>query len=236
MWRRRARPVRGASVGLGWFRAGAIAGLAGALAGTLLPVAYLVLEADAPGALGLSSAPFWQVEGTLLLAGALLLALSLLLYRRAFARLRSVDRRFALPSALGWVGIVGFLALGVAAVLLTGSAGSLATCVHGSPTKALGCLASGPSGALWGAYAGAIGLAGAWLGGLGVAIGLAREGARTGRETFRWAAALYGLLLLVLIGPLVAIARPFEGAEALLVAVPLLLVAAPSAVLAGSLP
>jgi hypothetical protein len=215
-------------------RWGGICGVAGAIAGVGLPVGYLLAVTYGPSSLGLSSAPFWQVEGTLLLAGSILFAVSLFLYRRAFSTLSDIDRRFVAPNLLGWVGIAGFVALAVAAVLLTGSASFLSTCVQGTPTKASHCLESGPPGAVWGAYAGAVGLLGAWLGGLGVTLGLYEEGRRTGRTALTAAGLLYGILLLVLVGPILAIVDPFGGSSEILLAAPVLLLLAPSVAIGGA--
>lgn len=165
------------------------------------------------------------------MAGAILFLLSLLLYRIAFASLRRADRWFTLASALCLLGTFGFVLLLLAAVVLLGSSDSLLTCLQGRPTRALSCLRSGSP---LGGYTALIGFWMGWLGGLGIVLGLGFGGRFFHRPGLGGGAALYAILLLVLVGPFIALVVSFPGAPYLLLAVPLLIVLAPGLVYAGA--
>jgi hypothetical protein len=213
---------------------GATLGLSGALIGVAVPVALLLLAAHAPTLMLPTGASFWQTIALLALVGALLLAVSLVLYRTAFRILAKADRRFSIASTLCLLGTLGLLLFVVAAVALAGSAGPLVACFHGAPSHAFACLRTGPSEEFFGAYAGLAGLAFAWLGGLGIALGLGWEGRRIRSGRLVAAAVAYGLVLLALLGPLLEFLVPFQGGEYLLPAAPVLLILAPALALRGT--
>jgi hypothetical protein len=210
---------------------GAGLGVAGAGITLLLPFALLWWAAYDPGG-------FFQLNSTLVrdisllvLVGAILFLLSLFVYRRGFAVLRAVDRRFTIASVLCLIGSLGFLLILVAVVVILGSTNSLVTCIHGQPSHALTCLRSGePLGA-------STGLAGfwlGWLGGVGLVLGLASAGRRFSRGALYGASALYALLLLALVGPFVGLIYPIPGAEYLLLLAPILALVAPALAYAGT--
>ncbi|HYK94201.1 MAG TPA: hypothetical protein VEY07_09230 [Thermoplasmata archaeon] len=221
------------SVGVRRLATGAATGLAGAILGVVIPLAFLYLSVYRPQGYFELNATLVRTLSLLLLAGSVLLLLSLFLYRRSFAHLRKVDRRFAVASALCLVGTLGFLLLLVAALLLLGSSDSLIGCVQGRPTQTLRCLQSGQP---LGAYTAIAGFLLGWLGGLGIVIGLFVAGSRYRRGALTGAAVLYGLLLLVIVGPFVGALYTIPGAAYLLLAVPLLLILAPGLAYAGAGP
>jgi hypothetical protein len=211
--------------------AGSIVGIAAALATLLLPTALLYLALYAPNQYLSLGEGFLDVLSLLLLAGAILFLISLILYRLAFSTLRTVDVRFTVASVLCLVGSLGFLLLIVAVALLFGGTGSLLTCLHGQPSHALSCLRSGEP---LGAYTGLAGFWLGWLGGLGIVVGLGSAGRRFRRGSLTGGALLYALLLLVLIGPFLALIYAVPGQQYLLIVAPLLALLAPIAVLSGS--
>jgi uncharacterized membrane protein YidH (DUF202 family) len=229
------RPPRD-TLGRARLRTGGALGIAGASVGIGLPAAVLLDPAlTSAGSTAVGSG---QVEllSVLIAAGAVLLLVSLFEFRRAFAALRVRDPRFWVPSALCLVGTLGFLVLLVAAVVVSGSATSVAQCVQGSPTHALSCLRAGSSGELLAADLAVAGFALSWLGGLGIVVGLALEGRRIRSVPLSAGAAVYALALLVLVGPFASLFLAFPGAGTLLVALPFLAIAAPVLVLLGSGP
>ncbi len=219
--------------GLRRLATGAGVGLAGALAGLVVPLAFLYLSLYAPGGFFVFNPTLVQALGLLVVAGSILLLLSLLLYRRGFAVLRQVDRRFTVASALCLLGTVGFLLLLVAALVLLGSSDTLVTCVQGRPTQALTCLRSSQP---LGAYTAFAGFLLGWLGGLGIVLGVVIAGRRYARGALVGGGVLYALLLLVLVGPFAALLYAVPGIQYLVWAVPALMVLSPGLAFAGSYP
>jgi hypothetical protein len=217
--------------GVGRLGTGAGLGLAGGIAGVVLPIAFLWLTDHDPGGFFVYNTMLVDTTGYLVLAGAILLLVSLFLYRRGFAVLRKVDGRFATASALCIIGSIGFLLLLVSAAVVVGSSSSLIHCLHQTPSGALSCIRSGQP---LGAYTGLVGFWLGWLGGLGIVIGLALAGRRYQNGAVTAGAALYAILLLVLIGPFLGLLTPLPGIEYLLLAAPLFLVLAPGLVLGGA--
>jgi len=213
---------------------GAAVGLAGALLAIVLPIAFLLAAAYAPtGFLSLHQTGLIEATALLILAGAILFLISLFLYRRGFAQLRKVDTRFSVASALCIIGTVGFLLILIAAVVIIGSANSLLTCINGHPTHALTCLRSGEP---LGAYTGLVGFWLGWIGGVGLVLGLSAGSSRFHSRPIGLGAALYGVLLIALVGPFIALVVTFPGVEYLLLLAPILSILAPSFVYGGSRP
>jgi len=210
---------------------GAGVGLAGGILAVVLPVVFLWLSAYNPGGFFTYGTALIQTTGFFVLTGAVLFLVSLFVYRRGFAVLRKVDGRFAVASVLCIIGSIGFLLLLVSAALLVGASNSLIQCIHGAPSHALSCLRSGQP---LGAYTGLVGFWLGWLGGLGIVVGLSMAGRRYRNGTVSGGAALYAILLLVLIGPFVALVTPLPGLQYLLLAAPIFIVLAPGLVLGGT--
>jgi hypothetical protein len=210
---------------------GAGLGVAAAAIMLLLPFALLWLALYNPGGFFQFNSALVQDISLLVLAGAILFLLSLFVYRRGFAVLRGVDRRFTLASILCLIGSLGFLLILVAVVIVLGTTNSLLTCVHGQPSHALSCLRSGQP---LGAYTGLLGFWLGWLGGVGLVLGLASAGRRFSRGVLYGSAALYAILLLALVGPFVGLIYPVPGAQYLLLLSPILALLAPALAYAGT--
>lgn len=217
--------------GMGRLGTGAGVGLAGGIIGIVLPVVFLWLTTHYPGGFFSYDTMLVQTTGFLVIVGAVLLLVSLFLYRRGFAVLRKVEGRFAVASILCLIGSLGFLLLLVSAALLVGSSSSLIQCLHNSPSGALACIRSGQP---FGADTGLVGFWLGWLGGVGIVVGLSLAGRRYRNRAVSGGAALYALLLLVLIGPFLALLTPLPGIDYLLLIVPAFIVLAPGLVLGGA--
>jgi hypothetical protein len=207
-----------------FLRRGSLAALAGAMAGLAVPVALVFLAAGHIA--GLTSTSSWLLASESLLAvgGALLLVLALFLYRRAFGHLRHVDRRLAPVAALCLVGSAGALALVVVGAYVAGGSSSIAGCLSGHPTHALGCLRSRAPAA------GLLAVAGfwlVWLGAAAVAAGLVLAGRHFGRRAVVAGGCSYAALAALLV-------VPFAGLVVPLPATPLALAAAPFLAVAGA--
>ncbi len=211
--------------GVGRLAMGAGLGVAGGLIGVLLPISFVELARYRVSAFFVFDVRLFQVLSTLVIAGAVLLFLSLFLYRRAFASLRGEGGGFAIASGLCLAGTLGFISLLVAAILVFGSSDTLATCVGGRPTQALSCLRS--ASPLGGATA-VLGFWLGWIGGVGIVLGLLSSGRRFLQPAFYGGSGLYAILLLVLVGPFLSLLYPIPYVADLLFSVPLLLLLAPA--------
>ena len=211
---------------------GAGIGLAAALLAIVIPMGFLLAAAYAPGGfLSLHQTALIDAMAILILVGALLFLFSLMIYRRGFAHLRKVDSRFTVASILCLIGSIGFLLILIAAIAIAGSASSFLSCLNGQPTHALTCLRSGEP---LGAYTGLVGFWLGWLGGVGIVLGLSAGSSRFRTREIGLGAALYAILLLLLVGPFISLVVSFPGAEAFLVLVPILAVLAPFFVFRGT--
>ncbi len=210
---------------------GAGLGLGGGLAAIVLPAAFLYLAAYNPGGFFGFTTQLIQTISILVLAGALLFIFSLILYRSSFWSFRRVEPRFSIAAALCLVGTVGFLLIVVGAVLLVYQSSGVTGCLHGRPTQALNCLRSAQP---LGSYTTLVGFVLGWLGGLGIVLGLVLSGLRYHRGWIYGGAILYGLLLLVLIGPFLTALVSVPYATDFLLLAPLLVLFAPAAVFAGA--
>jgi hypothetical protein len=216
-----------APVGLHRLATGAGLGLAAGLVGVVLPLSFFLLATYNPGGFFTFGALLIETTSILLIAGSILFLLSLFVYRRGFLALRHSDPRFNAPAVLCIVGSVGFLLILLMALLLFGTSSSLVQCLHGQPSHALSCFrANQPLGA----YTGLIGFGLGWIGGLGIVLGLVRAGSRFHAGGVTGGAALYGLLLLVLVGPLLRLLLVVPDIQYLALVAPVLAVMAPGVV------
>ncbi|MCI4323275.1 MAG: hypothetical protein L3K03_04550 [Thermoplasmata archaeon] len=211
---------------------GAGLGLAGGLVGIVFPIALIVLGTLEPGGLAKLGSSTLEATTILVLAGALLFVLSLALYRWGFSALRKVDRTFTTASILCLVGSLGFLLILLAATLLVGSSNALVACAQ-VPQQGLKCL---DNVSPLGAYSATIGFWMAWIGGVGLVLGLGHTGGRYHRAPIYGGSFLYGLLLLVVVGPFLGLVYAVPHVEYLLLAIPLLALLAPGFTLWGALP
>jgi Protein of unknown function (DUF973) len=217
--------------GVGRLDAGAALGLAGGVVGVVLPILFLWVTTHYPGGFFTDGSMLLDATALLVVAGSVLLLVSLFLYRRGFSALRKVDRRFAIASVLCVVGSLGFLLLLISAAVLLGSSSALVHCLAHSPASALSCVRSGQP---LGAYTGLIGFWLGWLGGVGLVIGLSLAGRRYHSGPVSAGAALYAILLLVLIGPFLGLLTPVPGIDYLLLVVPFFIILAPGLVFGGA--
>jgi hypothetical protein len=217
--------------GLRRFYLGSLFGVAGGVVGLLLPVSFNLLAFYTTFGLLRVGTFLVALTAFLVLAGALLLAISLMAYRLGFGALRRFDRWFLSASILCNIGTIGLILIVAAAALSLQSSPVLATCIRTSPTQALSCLHSVQPLT---AYSVIVGFWLAWLGGLGVVVGLELGGRRYRRSRLITGGALYAVLLLVLIDPFVVLLFPVGGWQYPLLTVPVLALGAPAFVLLGS--
>ncbi|HTW39328.1 MAG TPA: hypothetical protein VMF04_00470 [Thermoplasmata archaeon] len=210
---------------------GAGLGFAGAICAIVLPLSFLFLTSSIDAGFFVWNATFVEVTSILLIAGAVLLLLSLFVYRRSFAALRKVNRKFVAASVLCIIGSLGFLLLIVTAAVVANNTGSLLTCVHGQPSHALSCLESGQP---FGAYTAVIGFFLGWLGGVGIVLGLLLAGGRFGEGALTAGGAAYALLLIVLILPFLSQFVNVPGKVYLELLSPVFAVIGPALALVGS--
>lgn len=213
---------------LGW---GAVLGLVGVGLAIVVPLVFVWLATGHAGGFFHFGIPFVRTAGLLVVAGAALMVVSFVLYRRGFSHLQHADRRFRVASALCLVGSVGFVGLFVAGAIVSAQPGSTAGCLEDSPSHALACLRAAQP---YGAYLGVAGFWLAWSGGVGLVVGFGLASARFERGELLAAAAVYAALLGVLVGPAAELTAPVPGARYLLLAGPVLSVIAPGFVLVAS--
>jgi len=217
--------------GLRRFETGAVFGLAGGVAGLVLPITVNLLAFYDPVGIFTFGTTLVELTTIFVIAGAILLAVSLILYRFGFGALRKVDPWFSSASILCNIGSIGLLLIIIPTALALYSTPSMVSCIRGAPSHALSCL--GTIQPLF-AYAAIVGFWLAWLGGLGIVVGLELGGRRYREMRLLGGGATYALLLLVLIAPFVALLFPIGGWQYPLLTVPLLALLAPAFVYAGS--
>jgi hypothetical protein len=209
---------------------GSAFGLAAGVFGLGLPVALILLASWMPGTSFLTGSQLIEATAGLALIGAALFAVSLTIFQFGFKTLREVDRRFWTASILCAVGTVGVLLLLVPIALAFASSNAIADCVQGAPSHTLACLGSvAPLASYWAIAA----FWCAWLGGLGIIVGISLAG-RLYRQDWLYAgAALYSLLLLGLLSPAIGLLLPIYALSYPLLAAPLLVMVAPALIFPG---
>lgn len=217
--------------GVRWLSLGGGLGCASGIAILLLPSVFLWVATYAPAGVLTVGPHLVTIDSVLVLAGALLLVLSLFLYRRAYATLRKSDPRFRVPWALSLVGTLGVLFVLATSVIVLTYSNSIPTCLGSNGVPSFSCL---EAHAPWAITSGLIGFWLTWLGGVGIVVGLVLAGRRFRTGLFSAGGALYALLLIGLLGPLLAVLRPFPDSADLLLGVSFLAVIAPALVLAAA--
>jgi len=216
--------------GLRRFAAGAAVGLVGGVVGLVLPVSVYLLAFYQAIGLPTVGATLIQYTTVFVLGGALLFALSLIIYRFGFTALQKEDSWFYTASVLCTVGTVGLVLIAIAAGLALESTPSLEQCIQGSPSLTLTCLqAVQPLTA----YSVVVGFWLAWFGALGIVVGLGLGGRRYRGVRIGAGSAAYAILLLVLIDPFVALLFPLGGWQYPLLTLPILALVAPLLVYLG---
>jgi hypothetical protein len=183
---------------LGRIATGSVVGLAAGVVGLALPVALVLLATYRPGWAVLTGSQLIEVTSVLAIAGVLLFALCLIFYRFAFSAIRRFDHRFWAASALCILGTVGLILLLVPIGLAFASSDAIANCIRGSPSHAFSCVSTvSPLASDWAIAAFWL----AWLGALGIVVGVGLAASRFHQAWFYAGAAAYGFLVLGLLGP-----------------------------------
>jgi hypothetical protein len=217
--------------GLGAITAGSVIGLAAGITGLVLPVGLVLWATYLPSPALPHGAQLILLAAALAIVGAVLFAISLLVYRLGFSRFRKSDGRFWAASLLCMCGTVGVLLVVAAIALAMLSSNTIADCIHGAPTHAFACVRSAAPLA---SYSGLLGFWLVWLGGLGVVVGISLTGGRYRSGWLYVGAAVYALLLLDLIAPFLGLLLPIASLTEPLLAGPLLVLIAPAAVIVGA--
>lgn len=216
--------------GLQRFRLGAAVGVIGGLVGLVLPVSVNLLAFYDYIGVPTAGATLVDLTSIFVILGALLFAVSLLIYRYGFVALRRVDPWFYTASILCLVGSVGLLLIILAAGLALQSSPTLAQCIQGTPSLTMTCLqAVQPLTA----YSVVVGFWLAWFGALGIVVGLGMGARRYHGVRLGAGSAAYAVLLLVLIDPFIALLFPVGGWQYPLLTLPVLALAAPLLVYFG---
>ena len=219
------------SSGLSRIATGSTVGLAAGVVGLALPVTLLLLASYRPGALPISASQLLQVTAVLALTGALLFAISLIIYRYGFASLRTVDPRFWAASALCMLGTVGLVLIVLPIAIAFASSDTMAACIQGAPTKAPACLrAAAPLAS----YLAEAGIWLVWLGGVGIVLGIGLASVRYREAWLSAGAALYALIILGLLAPGLSLLFPIGGIAYAILALPILVLLAPALTSRGS--
>ncbi|HXQ49322.1 MAG TPA: hypothetical protein VN842_06080 [Thermoplasmata archaeon] len=202
---------------------GSVIGLAAGLVGIGLPIALVLFAAYAPGVKLLTGKQLIEVTAILAIAGALLFAISLLVFRLGFSTLRAFDHRFWSASVLCMLGSVGVLLLIVPIGIAFASSDAISNCIAGAPSHALTCIRSVSPLA---SYSATVAFWLLWLGGLGIVIGVGLAASRFHQALFYGGAAVYAVLLLGLLGPALGLLVPVVSLTYPLLAAPFLILLA----------
>jgi Protein of unknown function (DUF973) len=216
-----------------YLRRGSLIAAGGALVAVAVPAALVLLSRRQLYGLSAGSHSAVALEGLLVAVGAVLLLLAFLLYRRAFAHLRHADPRLGPASVLCLVGSVGAIAVVVAGALVGGGPSAVTGCLGGRSAHALACLrAADPT-------VGYLALAGfwlAWVGAVGVCVGLVLSGRHFRRRLVVAAGVVYAILVLDVVVPFAGAIAAVPGTNEALAIAPFAAVAAPLLVYVGTPP
>ena len=228
---RRSPSDAGERRGLRRVVAGSTLGLAAGVVGLALPVGLFLFASLWPGLIRVPPGDLLRVTAVLALAGSILFALSLTLYRWGFWALQDGDRRFWAASALCLFGTVGIVLLVLPVIIAFTQSDAMASCIQGSPTKVLACFDSAAPVAAYVALAGFWLL---WIGGLGIVVGIGLVSVRYRESYLAVGAGLYALLLLGLLPPVLGLVFPLETTVYSIFALPVLVLLAPAVIAYGS--
>lgn len=211
-----------------WIGAGGAFGLAGGVLAVVLPLLLVEISRHAPGGIAAASSSLVAWTSWFLLAGAVLLLLSFFAYRWGYSVLRKAEPTYWVASALCIVGSSGFLLLIIAAAVATGSENGLLACVQGPYSQIYSCVQGQTP---LGAYTAVAGLWLAWIGSVGIVLGLFQAGGRYLSGLYVGAGACYLITLVLLVGPLTGIFVSVAFIEPLLLMAPVFVVTGPLLVL-----
>lgn len=210
--------------------AGAWFGLIAGVLAVLIPVLILEISKYSPSGFFTLEADSVLTSSLLIILGAILYLVSLYFYRSAFSKMRKFDSKLWASTMLCLIGSVGFLLLVLAAGVLAGHTNTLTSCVKGPASSILSCLESGQP---FGGYTAVIGFGCAWLGGLGIAVGLLLSAGHLGRGAIGAGGVVYLVLLIVVLIPFIGLIAQIPGMRYILLLLPVLVIAAPALVLVG---
>lgn len=213
-----------------WLRAGGGFGLLGGIVAILLPFLFIWLAKYDPGGFFTFATSFVQFTSLLFLVGSVLVLVSFFCYRWSFSVLRKANPRYWIASALCLIGSSGLLILVIAAGLAAGDANSFVGCAQGSLSNAFSCIQSASPVS---AYAALLGFWLGWIGAVGIVIGLFHAAGSFRSALYGTAGALYLILIVLLVGPFVAVLAPVSFVSWLLLVVPAFAIAAPALVVAA---
>jgi hypothetical protein len=209
---------------------GAWFGLIAGFLAVVVPVAVIEISKYSPiGWLTLASTSV-LTSSLVILVGAVLFAVSMFFYRSAFSKMRKFDPLLWGATILCLVGSIGFVLLVIATGYLSGHSDTLAGCLKGPASGILSCIESGEP---FGGYTVLVGFLCAWLGGLGIVVGLLVSSGHLGRGTIGLGGVVYLLFLIVALIPFIGIIVEFPGIRYILLLLPILVIAAPALVLSG---
>lgn len=203
----------------------------GSLLALAVPAALVLLSDRRLQGLVAGSHGLLGAEGLLVAAGGAAFVAALFLYRRAFSRLKHVDPRLRAASLLCLVGSLGAVVLVVAGAVLARGSAPVAACLGGKASHALSCLRSADPTAADLAVAG---FWLAWLGALGLSLGLVLSGRHFRARSVVAGGGCFGLLAADLLLPFAASLVSLPGAGVALALAPFAAVAGAVLVLVGS--
>ena len=226
-------PRQGQGGGLRRIRDGALVGFVAGAIGLALPLTLIVVASDGAAERLVTSRELVQLAALMTLISAVLFAVSLLLYRAGFARLRVSNRPVWLSTILCGFGTVGVILLVLPTIIALTGSDALLTCIQAAPSGAIRCLGTvAPVVGFEATIAGWL----LWAGGLGIVVGLSLSSVQFRDHWLALGAALYAVILLVLVGPLVGPIAHFGGSEYGLLGLPVLALIAPLSILMGAGP
>jgi hypothetical protein len=212
-------------------RQGSLLALGAALAAFVVPALLVLLARRGLYGLGSGARAVVASEGSLVAVGAVLLLVAFLLYRRAFGHLRHVDPHLRWATVLCLVGSLGAIVVVVAGALIGGGTSAVTGCLGGHATHALTCLRSADPTA---GYLAVAGFWLAWLGAVGLAVGVILSGRRFQRPTVVAGGAVYAVLVLDVLVPFAGTLTSVPGTTYALAVAPVAAVLGPLLVYLGT--
>ena len=212
-------------------RRGSLLALGAALVAFVAPALLVLLARRSLFGLASGARTVVASEGALVAVGAILLLVAFLLYRRAFGHLRHVDARLGVATVLCLLGSIGAIVVVVAGALIGGGTSAVTGCLGGHATHALTCLRSADP------TAGYLALAGfwlAWIGAVGLCVGVILSGRHFRRRGVVAGGAVYAVLVLDVLVPFAGTLVSVPGTTEALAVAPFAAVLGPLLVYLGT--
>lgn len=175
-----------------------VAGLIGIVTAAGLPVASVLLGGSGGDTVSVS---LLALTGLALAGAAAFSVVQAFLFRSAFEGLAFFDPRFARPSTLALLAVFGILVTALGAVLIVGSFYEATVCAGSASSIPPSCVPGGPL--LVGLFVAAIGTILAFVGYVGVALGIWRTGGRYRSTMLRVGAVLMVVPFVATVGAVV---------------------------------